>query len=629
MAAANSHQPILVLFTTFVVAAAIVLAPTTCTAQLTRDFYQQSCPNALQIIRSVVNEAINRETRMGASLLRLHFHDCFVNGCDGSILLDDTANFTGEKTAFANLNSVRGFDVIDEIKATLNTYCNGNVVSCADILAVAARDSVEILGGPSYSYEVQLGRRDATTAVLDDANRNLPAPTFDFSQLLSIFQSHGLGLQDLILLSGGHTIGLARCTTFRDRIYNDTNIDPEFAASLREGCPVNGGDNNTTPIDSTTTQFDTVYFKSLLQKKGLFHSDQELFKSDGSDSDNLVQHYANSPEDFKVDFGASMIKMGNINPLTGYAATIVLVPTTCTAQLTSDFYKQSCPQALQIIRSVVKQAINREARMGASLLRLHFHDCFVNGCDGSILLDDTDSFTGEKTAGPNLNSVRGFDVVDDIKAALNRDCHGNVVSCADILAVAARDSVEILGGPSYSYEVLLGRRDATTAVLNDANRNLPAPFFAFSQLLSSFQSHGLDLQDLILLSGGHTIGLARCTTFRARIYNDTNIDPAFAASLQKGCPANGGDDNTAPIDSTTAHFDTVYFKSLLQKKGLFHSDQELFKSDGSDSDNLVQHYANSPQDFKVDFGASMVKMGNIKPLTGSDGEIRLNCRKIN
>ncbi|VVA16442.1 PREDICTED: peroxidase [Prunus dulcis] len=324
MAAANSHQPVLVLFTTFVVAAAIVLAPTTCTAQLTCDFYQQSCPQALQIIRSVVNEAINRERRMGASLLRLHFHDCFVNGCDGSILLDDTDNFTGEKTANANLNSVRGFDVIDEIKATLNTYCNGNVVSCADILAVAARDSVEILGGPSYSYEVQLGRRDATTAVLDDANRNIPPPTFDFSQLLSNFQSHGLGLQDLILLSGGHTIGLARCTTFRDRIYNDTNIDPEFAASLREGCPVNGGDDNTTPIDSTTTQFDTVYFKSLLQKKGLFHSDQELFKSDGSDSDNLVQHYANSPEDFKVDFGASMIKMGNINPLTGYAGEIRL-----------------------------------------------------------------------------------------------------------------------------------------------------------------------------------------------------------------------------------------------------------------------------------------------------------------
>nr|XP_011462174.1 PREDICTED: peroxidase-like [Fragaria vesca subsp. vesca] len=103
----------------------------------------------------------------------------------------------------------------------------------------------------------------------------------------------------------------------------------------------------------------------------------------------------------------------------------------------------------------------------------------------------------------------------------------------------------------------------------------------------------------------------------------------FRASLKQGCPSNGGDDNTAPLDSTTASFDTDHFKALLEKKGLLHSDQELFKGDGSDSDNLVQHYANNPKDFAVDFGASLIKMGNMKPLTGSGGEIRLNCRKIN
>lgn len=74
------------------------------------------------------------------------------------------------------------------------------------------------------------------------------------------------------------------------------------------------------------------------------------------------------------------------------------------------------------------------------------------------MLNDTDSFTGEKTAGPNLNSVRGFDVVDDIKAALNRDCHGNVVSCADILAVAARDSVEIVSVKKKSSMSKLSKR---------------------------------------------------------------------------------------------------------------------------------------------------------------------------
>lgn len=65
------------------------------------------------------------------------------------------------------------------------------------------------------------------------------------------------------------------------------------------------------------------------------------------------------------------------------------------------------------------------------------------GCDGSILLDDTKSFTGEKTAGPNNNSVRGFDVIDAIKSKVEEVCPG-VVSCADIVTIAARDSVVIV-----------------------------------------------------------------------------------------------------------------------------------------------------------------------------------------
>ncbi|TKY56582.1 Cationic peroxidase [Spatholobus suberectus] len=119
-----------------------------------------------------------------------------------------------------------------------------------------------------------------------------------------------------------------------------------------------------------------------------------------------------------------------------------IVPTL--AQLTPDYYDKVCPQALPIIKSVVNQAIIREKRTGASLLRLHFHDCFVNGCDGSVLLDDTPFFLGEKTALPNINSLRGFEVVDEIKAAVDQACKRPVVSCADILAIAARDSVAIV-----------------------------------------------------------------------------------------------------------------------------------------------------------------------------------------
>lgn len=60
-----------------------------------------------------------------------------------------------------------------------------------------------------------------------------------------------------------------------------------------------------------------------------------------------------------------------------------------------------------------------------------------------MLLDDTAKFTGEKNAVPNQNSIRGFNVIDNIKSAVENACPG-VVSCADILAITARDSVAIV-----------------------------------------------------------------------------------------------------------------------------------------------------------------------------------------
>ncbi|KAJ0979234.1 hypothetical protein J5N97_014708 [Dioscorea zingiberensis] len=298
------------------------------------------------------------------------------------------------------------------------------------------------------------------------------------------------------------------------------------------------------------------------------------------------------------------------------------------SELTPDFYNEVCPHALPTINIIVNAAIALEPRMGASLLRLHFHDCFVDGCDASILLDDTQTFTGEKTAGPNKNSVRGFEVIDTIKAAVNEVCLGNVVSCADILAVAARDSVVALGGPSY--EVLLGRKDSRTASMDAANANLPTPFFDFPALLSNFELHGLNLQDLVVLSAAHTLGFARCLIYRARIYNETaTIDGEFASSLKAQCPLSGKDDNLASLDMSPVSFDTAYFDDLMSKKGLLHSDQQLFKGDGGACDVLVSYYSENPGAFWSDFSSSMIKMGNISPLTGTDGEIRENCRVVN
>ncbi|KAL9674850.1 hypothetical protein QQ045_003049 [Rhodiola kirilowii] len=296
------------------------------------------------------------------------------------------------------------------------------------------------------------------------------------------------------------------------------------------------------------------------------------------------------------------------------------------AALDPSFYAKSCPSALSTIKKVVQSEVQNEKRMGASLLRLHFHDCFVTGCDGSILLDDSSSIDSEKNAGPNANSVRGFNVIDRVKTAVDKACGGPVVSCADILALAARDSVVALGG--QSWVVPLGRRDSTTANRSLANTNLPAPSLNLSGLLAAFKNQGLNAQDLVALSGGHTIGFSQCGNFKDHIYNETNIDPVFARNRQATCPRSGGDSNLAPFDPSAAAFDTKYFTALTKRRGLLHSDQALFGS-GISTSSLVQKYSTNRALFYSDFGKSMIKMGNIKPLTGKKGEIRKNCRKVN
>ena len=67
----------------------------------------------------------------------------------------------------------------------------------------------------------------------------------------------------------------------------------------------------------------------------------------------------------------------------------------------------------------------------------------LQGCDASILLDSSGSIVSEKMSNPNRNSARGFDVLDDIKSALEKECP-HTVSCADMLALVARDSTVLV-----------------------------------------------------------------------------------------------------------------------------------------------------------------------------------------
>lgn len=70
----------------------------------------------------------------------------------------------------------------------------------------------------------------------------------------------------------------------------------------------------------------------------------------------------------------------------------------------------------------------------------------TQGCDASILLVDTDEFQGEQHALANDKSLRGYEVIDAIKADVERACP-SIVSCVDIVALAAREAVILVYTP--------------------------------------------------------------------------------------------------------------------------------------------------------------------------------------
>jgi peroxidase len=312
---------------------------------------------------------------------------------------------------------------------------------------------------------------------------------------------------------------------------------------------------------------------------------------------------------------------------------IIFMEPSSNAQLDYNYYNDSCPNLSMIVGWGVWAAVKNESRMAASILRLHFHDCFVNGCDGSILLDNTDFFVGEKNALPNRNSIRGFEVIDYIKADVERACP-SIVSCADILTLAAREAVVLAGGPYWP--VYLGRKDGLTASEQAANEQIPSPFEPLDTIAAKFARYNLDLKDVVVLSGAHTIGFAHCLTFKPRLFDfngsgkpDPTLDVSLLSNLQTTCPMDETNSKLlAPLDVETVYrFDNTYYKNLMTKKGLLESDQALLNDPRTSG--MVQYYSMYPYVYYKEFAASMVKLGNIGVLTGQNGQIRMKCGSVN
>ncbi|XP_044492965.1 LOW QUALITY PROTEIN: peroxidase 17-like [Mangifera indica] len=308
---------------------------------------------------------------------------------------------------------------------------------------------------------------------------------------------------------------------------------------------------------------------------------------------------------------------------------LLLITMAVATPLRPGFYSETCPEAEVIARDVMKKAMVREPRSAASVMRFQFHDCFVNGCDASLLLDDTPTMLGEKLALSNINSLSSFEVFDEIKEALEEACPGTV-SCADIIIMASRDAVSLSGGPKW--EVKLGRQDSLTTSKEDSDNIMPSPRSNASFLIDLFAKFNLSVKDVVALSGSHSIGQGRCFSVMVRLYNqsgsgkpDPAIDPMYREKLNKLCPLGVDENVTVDLDATPKLFDNQYFKDLVAGRGFLNSDQTLFTY--PETREYVWLFSEDEDEFFKAFAEGMVKMGDLR--SGRAGEIRSNCRVAN
>ncbi|KAJ3702153.1 hypothetical protein LUZ61_005858 [Rhynchospora tenuis] len=310
----------------------------------------------------------------------------------------------------------------------------------------------------------------------------------------------------------------------------------------------------------------------------------------------------------------------------------VLPSTLCDLQV--GFYNSSCPTAESLVQQAVAAAFSNNSGVAAGLIRLHFHDCFVRGCDGSVLINSTANNTAEKDAAPNNPSLHGFDVIDAAKSAIEAVCP-QTVSCADIAAFAARDSIALTG--NITYQVPSGRRDGAISNSTEALINLPQPTFNATQLVNSFAAKNLTAEEMVILSGAHTVGVSHCFSFKGRLYDsnnnsqiDSTLSPAYAKLLQSLCPSNNDQFTpiTTALDVTTpTTLDNNYYIGLQLTLGLLTSDQALLTN--ATLKASVNSFASNQTLWQEKFINAMIKMGQIEVLTGSQGEIRLNCSVVN
>ncbi|KAM0979611.1 hypothetical protein ACFX13_015727 [Malus domestica] len=304
------------------------------------------------------------------------------------------------------------------------------------------------------------------------------------------------------------------------------------------------------------------------------------------------------------------------------------------SKLSIDYYKKTCPDFESIVRDTVTSKQIASPTTAAGTLRLFFHDCMVEGCDASILISSNYVNTAERDADINQSlSADAFDLVARAKTALELSCPG-IVSCSDILTLATRNLVTMVGGPFY--KVRLGRKDGQVSKASLVEGNLPRSNQTLDDMIKFFGTKGFTLQEMVALSGAHTIGFAHCKEFADRIFNynkttptDPDMYPNYAQGLKKICADYKTNIAMSAFNDviTPGKFDNMYYQNLKRGLGLLASDHVLVKDPRTRP--FVELYSTDQGAFFKAFAHAMEKLSHHGVKTGRKGEVRHRCDAFN
>ncbi|XP_042049907.1 peroxidase 21-like [Salvia splendens] len=299
------------------------------------------------------------------------------------------------------------------------------------------------------------------------------------------------------------------------------------------------------------------------------------------------------------------------------------------SEIQSNYYWESCPRAEEIIKEQVTALYHKHGNTAISWIRNLFHDCVVKSCDASLLLESANGVESEKATSRSFG-MRNFKYIQTIKHALEKECP-STVSCADIVALSARDGAVMLGGPYI--EMKTGRKDSKISYAAQVESSIPNHNDTVSAVLSTFQAIGIDTQGTVALLGAHSVGRVHCINLVQRLYPtvDPTLDPDYAEYLKKRCPSPNPDPNAVLYSrndrETPMVLDNMYYNNILKHKGLLVVDQHLVSDPNTYP--FVQKMAADNGYFHDQFAKALLILSENNPLTGDEGEIRKDCRFVN